>query len=200
MFRILLGMILSAICVSAVADGNPVRGKDLTATCVACHGEDGNSLAGSFPSIAGQQNKYLLKQMREIQSGVRAAPLMAGQLDAMSDQDLQDMAAFYAEQTAKGGAAKAELVELGETVYRTGVKRKGIAACTACHQPDGSGMDGAAFPGLAGQWPEYTVSQLKAFRDGSRDNDGDGKMMRTIAMDLSDGEMEAVASFLYGLK
>ena len=200
MFRIALGMILSVVCLQAVADGNPVRGKELATTCVVCHGEDGNSPAGAFPSIAGQQAKYILKQLNDIKSGARSAPLMTGILDQMTAQDLNDLSAFYSEQRVKGGAAKPELVDLGQTIYLIGVKRKGIAACTACHQPDGSGNDGAAFPGLAGQWPEYTVAQLKAFRDGSRDNDGDGKMMRTTAMDMSDAEIEAVASYIYGLK
>jgi cytochrome c553 len=125
---------------------------------------------------------------------------MMGQLDNSSDQDLLDMATYYSEQTMKGGAANSELSELGETVYLAGIKRKGVAACTACHQPDGAGIDAAVFPALSGQWPEYTATQLKAFRSGARANDGDGKMMRTVAMDLSDAEIEAVASYLYGLQ
>ncbi|MEM7362711.1 MAG: c-type cytochrome [Pseudomonadota bacterium] len=176
------------------------RGQTLTQACVACHGEDGNSIAGSFPSIAGQGERYLLKQLQEIKSGARAAPLMAGQLDSMSDQDLADMAAYYASQTATGGAAKADLVEVGETIYRAGISRKGIAACSSCHGPDGSGNDSAIFPALSGQWPEYTIAQLKAFRSEARANDGDAKMMRSITLDMSDKEMEAVASFLYGLR
>jgi cytochrome c553 len=200
MFQVLLGVILSALCMTALAEGNPVKGEELTMTCVACHGNDGNSAAGAFPSIAGQQEKYLLKQLRDIQSGARSAVLMTGILDNMSDQDLMDLSAYYAEQTIQGGSAKAELAELGETVYLAGVKRKGIAACTACHLPNGAGNNGAKFPALAGQWPEYTTAQLKLFRSGERNNDGDGKMMRTVAMDLSDAEIEAVSSYLYGLK
>ena len=126
---------------------------------------------------------------------------MVGQLDSMSDQDLADMAAYYASQTASGGgAAKADLVEVGETIYRAGIARKGIAACSSCHGPDGSGNDSAIFPALSGQWPEYTTAQLKAFRSEARANDGDAKMMRSIALDMSDKEMEAAASFLYGLR
>ncbi|MFT7243190.1 MAG: cytochrome c553 [Candidatus Azotimanducaceae bacterium] len=199
MFRVVIGMVLTALSLSAYADGNPVRGKELTTTCIACHAEDGNSPAGAFPSIAGQQPKYLLKQLRDIKSGARPAALMTGILTNMSDQDLIDLSAYYASQVSKGGSAKPELAELGETIYLAGIKRKGIAACTACHLPDGSGNNAASFPSLGGQWPEYTVAQLKAFRSGVRANDGDGKMMRTIAMDLSDAEIEAVASYLYGL-
>jgi len=85
-------------------------------------------------------------------------------------------------------------------VYRSGVKRKKIAACTACHLPAGEGNNLAGFPALAGQWPEYTMAQLRAFRQGDRHNDGDSKMMRQTAMDLSDDEIEAVASYIYGLR
>lgn len=200
MFRLGFAILLTAICSPTFADGNPERGKELTSTCVACHSDDGNSPAGSFPSIAGQQPKYLLKQMQEIQAGNRAAPLMTGILDNMSEQDLKDLAAYYGDQKIKGGAAKPELAELGESIYLAGVPRKGIAACTACHLPNGGGNNSAKFPALAGQWPEYTIAQLKAFRAGERHNDGDGQMMRTVAMDLSDDEIEAVASYLYGLK
>ncbi len=200
MFRIVLAMMISALSLPTFADGDPTRGKELSSTCVACHAEDGNSPAGSFPSIAGQQPKYLLKQMLEIQSGDRAAPLMAGILDNMSEQDLKDLSAYYGDQAVKGGAAKPELAELGQSIYLAGVPRKGIAACTACHSPDGSGNNSAKFPALAGQWPEYTAAQLKAFRSGERQNDGDGQMMRTVAMDLSDDEIDAVSNYLYGLK
>lgn len=200
MFKVGIAIVMWALSVSTFADGDAARGKELTAACAACHGQDGNSPAGSFPSIAGQQPKYLLKQLQDIKSGERAAPLMMGQLDNMSEQDLVDISAYYAEQTGKGGAAKPELAELGETIYLSGVQRKGIAACTACHLADGSGNNSAKFPALAGQWPEYTVTQLKAFRSGERHNDGDGKMMRTVAMDLSDDEIDAVANYLYGLQ
>ena len=125
---------------------------------------------------------------------------MAGQLDNMTEQDLADIAAYYASQERNYGAAKAELVELGESIYRAGIPRKNIASCAACHSPSGMGNGPAKFPALAGQWPEYTVMQLKAFQSGERSNDGDSLMMRTIAQDMNDKEMQAVASYLYGLQ
>jgi cytochrome c553 len=172
----------------------------LTAVCGACHGEDGNSLVGAFPSLAGQGEKYLLKQMLDIKEGRRTALTMLGLLDAYSPQQLMDIAAYYAAQNAIGGAASADLVALGETVYRAGIARKSVAACTACHSPTGGGNSAASFPALSGQWPEYTSTQLKAFRSGERNNDGDSGMMRLTAMDLSDKEIEAVSSYIYGLK
>ncbi len=199
MLRVLFGIVVMCVSLAVSADGNADKGKDLVAVCAACHGPDGNSPAGSFPSIAGQNTGYLVKQLNDIKSGVRAAPLMTGLLDAYSDQDIKDIAAFYEGQTVKGGAAKLELAELGESIYRAGIKRKDIAACSSCHSPNGRGNGPASFPALAGQWPEYTETQLKAFRSGDRTNDGDSKMMQISAMDLSDSEISAVSSYLYGL-
>ena len=200
MYRIFFAIFLTFSATHTIAEGDSEQGSALVAVCATCHGEDGNSPAGSFPSIAGQHPKYLLKQLQDIKSGARVAPLMIGQLDAMSDGDLENIAAHYAKQTRKGGAAKANLVDLGESIYRSGIKRKQIAACTSCHLPSGEGNNLAGFPSLAGQWPEYTDAQLRAFRTGARHNDGDGKMMQSTAMDLSDQEIEAVASYIYGLK
>ena len=148
----------------------------------------------------GQGEAYLLKQLHDIQEGTREVPTMAGMLDGMSQGDLADIAAFYSTQPRANGAANADLVQLGESIYRFGVPRKDIAACTACHAPTGVGNDLAKFPALAGQWPEYTVQQLKAFQSGARHNDGDGQMMRTTAMDMNEQEMNAVAAYIHGLK
>lgn len=200
MQRSIMGIALLLAALTALAEGDAERGKQLTTTCQACHGTDGNSPAGTFPKLAGQNSNYLLKQMRDIKSGVRPVPTMTGMLDNMTPQDLEDLAAYFSSQEIQGGAAKPELVELGEEIYRAGVERKQIAACTACHSPTGSGNNAAVFPALAGQWPEYTTQQLKAFRSGERDNDGEGGMMRVTAMDLSDDEIEAVASYIYGLR
>jgi len=199
-FRILCMVALGGFVTTALAGGDAEAGKGKTTLCVACHGETGNSLVGSFPNIAGQGEAYLLKQMIEIQEGTRDIPTMVGMLDNMSKEDLADIAAFYASQERNYGAAKADMVELGESIYRFGIPRKNIAACTACHSPTGNGNEPAKFPALAGQWPEYTVQQLKAFQSGVRHNDGDGKMMQTTALDMNEQEMDAVASYIYGLK
>ena len=200
MSRLLVGILTVILSVSAMAKGDPAKGKAMTAVCAACHGQDGNSPAGAFPSLAGQNSRYLVKQMQEIKSGERSSLVMTGLLNNFGDQDLKDIAAYYEGQISKPGAAKADLVILGEPIYRAGVKRKGIAACTACHSPLGQGNGPAGFPTLAGQWPEYTEAQLRAFRSGERTNDGDSRMMRITAMDLSDEEIAAVSSYIYGLQ
>ncbi|MBD3648207.1 MAG: cytochrome c4 [Pseudomonadales bacterium] len=199
MMRVIIGIVLSIAATTALAQGDAARGKTLTPVCAACHGPDGNSPAGTFPSLAGQNEGYLVKQLVDIKNGDRVSPQMTGLLDNMSEQDFEDMAAWYASQEPEIGAAKQDLVALGEEIYRAGIARKSIAACTACHSPTGAGNAPASFPALSGQWPEYVEAQLKAFRDGERTNDGEGKMMRDVARDMSDDEIKAVSSYVFGL-
>lgn len=183
------------------ADGDDMdRGRDLATPCVACHGADGNSAIPSYPSIAGQNARYLLQQMQLMRSGERPAPLMAGQLDAMSDRDLADLAAYYAAQTAQIGQAKADRLALGKAIYRGGLLAKGVPACSACHAPDGSGNPLAGFPRLSGQQVDYVVDQLRAYREGLRTTDDaySGMMRQTVA-NLTDGELAAVANYIHGL-
>ena len=207
MNKIILPLFMTCISVAAYAGGNAettaeaniAAGKGLTGTCVACHGETGNSPVPAFPNIAGQTKEYLLKQMLEIQHKERQAQVMQGMLDDFSETDLKHLAAYYASQKPTSGAADADRVDLGESIYRFGITRKSIAACTACHSPTGSGNGPAGFPALAGQWPDYTIEQLKAFRSGNRHNDGEAKMMQTTTEDMNDREIEAVAAYIYGL-
>ena len=205
MKRAIIFTIFCGLSTSVVALGDPARGEARAAACVACHGSDGNSAAGAFPKLAGQNQRYLVKQMADIQSGARPIAQMAGQLEGMTAQDLEDIAAFYESQTRTLGQAQSNLVALGESVYRAGIAAKGVAACTACHSPSGQGNGPAGFPALGGQHAEYTAGQLKAFRiaadqpDKGRTNDGDTRMMRDIAALLSDLEIDAVSSYISGL-
>lgn len=202
---LLLGCSSLALGAAPGLKGDAAAGKDKSATCAACHGADGNSLAPSFPKLAGQGEKYLLKQMKDIRDGARPVPTMVGQVDNMSDQDLADIAAYYASQASTGAQADPDLVALGERVYRSGILERNVAACTACHSPTGKGNAPAGFPALAGQHPEYIAAQLRAYRKGYEDesgrtNDGDTRIMRTTAFALSDLEIEAVSSYAAGLK
>ena len=202
---LVLGCSQIAIAADAGLTGDAAAGKDKSATCAACHGADGNSAAPTFPKLAGQGAKYLFKQMKDIRDGARPVPTMVGQVDNMSDQDLADIAAFYASQAGSGAQADPELLALGEKVYRSGILERNVAACTACHSPNGKGNAPAGFPALAGQHPQYIADQLRAYRKGYEDetgrtNDGDIMIMRTTAFVLSDLEIEAVASYAAGLK
>jgi cytochrome c553 len=199
MFALLMAWAQSGIAADAAA------GKSNAVVCSACHGADGNSAVPSFPKLAGQGEAYLVKQMKDIRDGARPVPTMAGQLDGKSDEYLADLAAYYASQSKSGGKTDPELVALGAKVFRGGVAERNVAACSACHSPKGKGNAPAGFPSLAGQHAEYTATQLKMYRKGYEDstgrtNDGDGKIMRTIAFGLSDKEIEAVSSYIAGLK
>lgn len=181
---------------------NVEAGRALTATCVACHGVDGNSVVPAYPSIAGQNARYLFRQMQLMRDGVRPPGLMVGQLDEHTDAELADLAAYYeAQAPAVGQADPEQALELGEAIYRGGLLNKRVSACTACHAPDGSGNALAGFPRLSGQQPDYMIEQLKAYREGMRKTDTDAYegMMRQNATNLTDGEIAAVAHYLVGL-
>ncbi|EAR62494.1 c-type cytochrome [Neptuniibacter caesariensis] len=196
----LLISLLVTIGITGVAHaaGDAAAGKGKTAVCAACHGADGNSAIANFPKLAGQNEKYLIKQMDDIKSGKRPVVEMTGLLDAMSDQDIADIAAYFAKQNGTVGHAAKDLVEQGQKIYRAGIASKGVAACTACHAPTGEGNGQAGFPAIGGQHAAYTEKQLQAFRKGERNNDPQ-QMMQDIAAKLSDAEMKAVSSYIQGL-
>lgn len=189
----------------AHAEGDAKAGQTKAAACGGCHGVDGNN-GGGFPKLAGQNEKYLVKQINDIKSGARSVPAMAGILDNVNEQDAQDIAAYFASQKIQVGQANKELVELGQKVYRAGDQSKGLAACTACHSPTGQGNAAAGFPALGGQHADYIEKQLKAFRAAGRDDlnadkraNDSNSMMRMVAAKLSDKEIQAVSSYISGL-
>ena len=185
----------------AHAAGDATAGQTKAAVCGPCHGADGNSPLPNFPKLAGQGEKYLTKQMHDIKDGKRTVLEMTGMLTNLSDQDLADIAAYFASQAGSVGAADPKLVERGEKLFRGGDLDKGLPACTGCHSPDGSGNAAAGFPHLGGQHAQYIAKQLTDFRkeEAGRANDGDAMTMRTIARKLSDEDIAAVASYIQGL-
>lgn len=194
----------------AMADGDAAAGKAKAAACAACHGPDGNSPAATFPKIAGQGEKYLAKQLMDIKSGAREVPEMVGQLDNFNEQDLQDIAAHFASQTMQlsgseplsvtlNSGESVDALPLGRNLYRAGNSETGVPACMGCHSPTGIGNAPAGYPRLSGQFADYVEVQLKAFRGGTRTNDGETRTMRTVAKQLSDAEIEAVANYVAGL-
>lgn len=154
----------------------------------------------NWPKLAGQGERYLLKQLTDIRDGARVVPEMTGMLTNLSDQDLADIAAHFSTQTMAGGVADAELAERGEAIYRGGNLKTGLPACTGCHSPTGQGNEPAGYPRLAGQHAAYTAKQLTDFREGDRTNDGDIMVMRTIAERLSNKDIQAVAEYIQGLR
>lgn len=198
---ILLAATLSFLPISTKSIAADLEaGEAASAICIACHAADGGTLVPEYPSLAGQGAKYLYDQMLLIRSGDRDIPLMAGQLDAMSDETILNIAAWYASLTPRQGQALEENLELGERIYRAGIAKKSVAACTACHGPTGVGNAPAGFPSLQGLSRPYLVAQLKAYREGLRTSDERvGGMMRGTAHQLTDTEIEAVANYVSGV-
>jgi len=189
----------------AKGKADPAKGKAIAETiCVACHGADGNSPASANPNLASQGEEYLYKQLVNFKAAdgkpaARNNPIMAGMVAALSDEDMKNVAAWFASQKQTPAAAKDESkIALGQKLWRQGDFKKGIPACAGCHGPSGAGLP-AQYPRLAGQFPEYTEAQLKSFRLEERANDPE-KMMRMIAGKMSDAEIKAVSEFAAGLR
>ena len=184
---------------AAQAAGDAAAGQAKAALCSACHGVDGNSPLPNFPKLAGQGERYLLKQMQDIKQGARPVLEMTGMLAPLSDQDMADIAAYFAAQASTVGRANPALVERGQALFRGGKLAEGMPACTGCHAPDGRGIASAGYPHLSGQHAAYVARQLNAFREGERSNDGDSMIMRDIAAKLSNKDIEALSSYVQGL-
>ena len=165
--------------------------------CVACHAADGNSTTPANPKLAQQHPEYLVKQLQEYKSGKRANAIMSGFAGTLSDEDMRNVAYWLASQKATPGAATdAELVRLGERIYRGGIADRQIAACAGCHSPNGAGIP-AQYPRLSGQHAEYTADQLRQFRRGARKNNA---QMTGVAAKMNDREILAVSEYIAGLR
>ncbi len=186
-----------------VGPGDADAGKAQATTCAACHGPNGAApVDPSYPALAGQNEVYLLRQLGAIKSGVRPVPLMAGQLDGKSEQDLANLAAYFASQPDPVGVAKADndTLDMARGIYKGGIRDKGVAACSACHSPTGDGNAPAGFPDISGQQTGYVIAQLTAYREGQRTTDERfGGMMRGVAAHLTDTEIAALAEYVQGL-
>ena len=189
--------IVSSTPAAAIYAGDVAAGKNKAVACAACHGADGNSLVPMYPSLAGQSANYIAKQLADFKSGNRNDPVMAGMVAALTKEDMNDLAAFFAVQEIKAGTGESN--EAGHKLYFGGDAAKGITACIACHGVSGKGMKQAGFPSITGQGKDYLKKQLTSFRDGSRGNDNNG-IMRNIAIKLSDADIEAVAQYITSLK
>ena len=183
---------------AAWAQGDAAAGQAKSALCASCHGAEGNSEISINPKLAGQNFNYIVKQLKDYKSGNRVNATMSAMVAALTDQDILDISAWYSSQQVTLQGANLESLELGESIYRSGIKGLSVAACAACHSPTGGGNGPAGFPSLSGQHPDYTLMQLKAFRSGERANDSSA-MMRSVVKRLTDEELEALSSYVSGL-
>lgn len=177
--------------------GDAEAGQSKAAACSACHGADGNSPNAEWPNLAGQHVDYTVEQLQRYKSGERQNAVMQGMAASLSEQDMRDIAAFYASRSVQPGVADEDLVEQGERVYRGGNKESGVPACIACHGPTGAGVPGSGFAAIGGQQARYTLDQLRRYAAGERRDPKD--IMNRIAQRLGEEEMRAVSSYIEGL-
>jgi len=191
-------LVASAVAAPAADGGDVAAGKAKTAACAGCHGVDGNGGADpTWPKLAGQIPEYLVKQLNDFKTGVRKNPIMNGMSAKLSPKDMQDIAAYYAAQQIKPGAAGSkELAEQGERIYRGGNAKMGVSACMSCHGPSGHGIP-PRFPRVSAQTAAYSERQLLDFKSSRRANDGD--VMTRIAFRMSEAEIKAVSEYMAGL-
>lgn len=197
--------VVASVSSPAIAEGNAEAGKAKALVCSACHGVDGNSMIDMYPKLAGQSSAYIEKQLHDFRSAAmtggkegRANPIMGGMAVGLSDQDIENLAAFYSSQK-KQTIVINDVPKLGESLYKGGDTTRGITACIACHGPQGNGAASAGFPAIGGQHANYIKAQLQSFHDGSRNNDLNG-MMQDIAKKLTSEDMDALAKYIANLK
>ncbi|MGC3981524.1 MAG: cytochrome c4 [Steroidobacteraceae bacterium] len=194
------GILTFAISATASAAGDVAAGQTkASAVCIACHGLDGNSVNPEWPSIAGQHEQYIMKQVKAFRAGERTNVLMSPIALTLTDKEIEDVAAYYATQKIKGQEGAKGKVELGQQIYRGGVASNKVPACMACHGPNGRGNPAANFPSVRSQYATQIALQLQAYKKGERKTD-QNEMMRTIAAKLSDAQIEAVAQYMQGLR
>jgi len=191
----------SATELSTDIGGDVEKGKEKAGQiCQACHGLDGNGVPGQpvWPKLAGQHPRYIYKQLQNFKNNERWNAQMSPMAMPLSDEEMRNLAAYYSSLTQSGGTAEESLVAKGERLYRSGNPATGVPACSGCHGPAGIGSNLAKFPRIAGQFSEYTAQTLGHFRSTERANDPNG-MMRGVAVNLKDDEIEAVAAYIEGL-
>jgi len=207
-FVIGLSTLVSA---TALADGSAEAGATKASTCVACHGANGNSTNEQWPSLAGQNAAYIKLQLKAFHDKTRLDSLnmMPAMAAPLSDQDMDDLAAYFALQTPSGLEADPSYWKAGQQLYRGGDRNRNIPACMACHGPVGRGNPGAGYPALRAQHAVYTVKQLTDYatdkrytRNDKGDSSGgpNSEIMHTIASTLTPEDMRNLASYVQGMR
>lgn len=182
----------------ALPEGDPQRGQAKAANCAGCHGIDGDSIMPAWPKLAGQHELWLFKQLFDFKSGSRVDPMMSGMVQALTAQDIADLAAWFALQEPSMSAADQARAHQGERLYVDGRAEDDLPPCVGCHGTRGRGYSDVVpggFPRLAGQHAQYTAKALRDFRDGTRTNDYNG-MMQSIAGKLSDEDILALSEYM----
>lgn len=194
-------IILPGMSMAQTLTGDAQAGETKSQTCIACHGQDGNSPTEQNPKIAGQVPGYIAQQLKLFKDGIRVNPIMAGMVAGLSEQDMLDLDAYYSAQKMQNefvvyenDEQKAQLtadIAAGRALYKNGDTRYSVAACQACHGPAGEGIL-PLYPKVSGQYASYLESQLLAYKSGERKHE----MMNTVAYPLSEQQIKQVALYM----
>jgi cytochrome c553 len=189
----LLGLSPFTGATQAAEGGSIEAGREASRACAACHGADGNSSSPAFPSIAGQPAGYLAAQLIAYREGDRENAIMSPQAANLSDEQIRDIAAFFAAQERKASDPARSGSERGSRLYHHG--QDGVPACAACHGAEGAGNQPAGFPAMRGMSADYIARSLKDYRDQQRKG-GNAIVMYPIASNLSDEDIDALAAHI----
>jgi cytochrome c553 len=195
----------------AAALGSAEAGAAKAAICTACHGPNGNSANPLWPNLASQNAAYIVGQLKQFKANTRinSQGVMLAMAQALSDQETQDVAAYFAVQTLTGLEADPSYWQAGQKLYRGGDPSRAIPACMACHGPSGHGNPAAGYPALRSQHSQYVVKELTEYATGKRYSTTDkgetaggpnAAIMATIAQRLSPEDMRNLASYVQGLR
>ena len=181
--------------------GSAEAGAGKAAVCGACHGPGGNSTNPVWPKRAGQHAAFTYDQLKVLKSKARPSPVMNAQAANLSDQDMRDLAAYFAAQKPSPGVASPDAVKAVQKIYRAGDAARGLPACGACHGPQGNGNAAAMYPRIGGQHSKYVSLVLRQYRSmaGQAIPHAGFQTMSAVAAKLTDAEIDALASYVNGL-
>lgn len=194
--------------------GDAAAGKAKSEVCAACHGANGIAAAPIFPNLAGQHADYLYWELVGYKRGMLPDSPMAPLAATLSDQDMRDLATYFASQPAMaaapaedGQSADAGLLATGERLFLQGDPAKGIPPCQGCHGADGRGYPLAGqpaggttawtlYPAIKGQQQAYLQSRLTAFKQGQLHDSTTDMVMTGVARQLDDDTITALSTWL----
>ena len=179
-----ISLLLACFWTVPVSAADISAGEQKAANCMGCHGPNGKSSSAQWPNLAAQQSTYIVNQLNAFKTGTRNNPMMQSMATNLSDDDINNLAAYYSSQPPVSAGGDPNLAKTGQTK---------ASMCLGCH---GSTAEGnGQFPRLAGQHPGYLAKQLSSFKEGVRKNGH----MQAIAGTLSEEDMKAIATYFGSL-
>lgn len=181
-----------AISIASVDAQSISAGEHKHGFCASCHGINGRSFKVNYPILAGQAAPYILHQLQDFKEGRRSNPEMDAIVPQLSDEDMRDLAAFFAASEPYSSPSESDPIKAVR-----GKKLAESAQCTSCHL-GGVNSGGSRFPRIEGQHRNYMVKQLKDFKAGRRANDGG--LMQHIAQSMTDADIEDLGNYFAGMR